>query len=508
MDVLSILGLVLALLIFIPVFYVLRESNRPPLPGPGLLEYLPNGLVYPMFKDAGNFTDVMEKLGDTYGNVFSLWLGPGRVIVTSVPADLVHMSSNSQVFQRTKMIQHVFNLLAPGGVFTMRGEAHRAVRRKLRDSFNHTMLKSFHPHMTEAIDELCESLAAAAPKENGSPAQVVDMSEFLAVTTFRVITNVAFGSNMDRARRLEFMDNVIGITEEMMLEYIRYPVRQALSRFGSRNKLYEHRRKILNACNQFIQQRVAETKEETKAREPNILDAILDLEDHPAEAVASLTVEFAIAGSHTTNQILVWSIYETCCNPRVVSEIVNELSTHLGDRPMSDPLSLEDMQSLPYMTSVWKETCRLHAVGSSISRRVMKDVTLKGSGIRVPKDSEIYGHFRRSQMDPDIWKKPKSFLPERWGSGTGKREGERVPPGAYMPFGVGQFSCAGRFLADYEGPLILAELHRRFKFALACEPSEVKNFTSFVDTPRYTNKETGVEMGVPVRVQLRESGFS
>lgn len=497
---------VLFLLIVLPVLYVLIESRRPSLPGPGLREYLPDGLVHPMLVDPRRFTYVLDELAEHYGDVFELWLGPSRAIVTSNPTDIAQVLPAVDIFSRPKAFFAIFQDLAPGGIFTMPRKTHREVRRKLRDSFNHSMLKSFHADMTKAIEELCESLTAVVDKKNGSPSQVVDISQFLAVTTFRVITNVAFGINMDREERLHFADAVNKIAEEMMEDYMRYPFRQALTRFGARAKFYEYRREIANTCNKIIKQRVGETKEKTDSREPDMLDAILGLEDCPAEALVSLTMEFAMAGYHTTGQMTAWSIYETLCNPHVVSEIQEELSTVLGNRPITDPLSLDDMQSLPYITSVWKETCRLHPVGSVMHRKTTKDVTLKGSRHHVRKGTNVLAFVRRCQRHPNIWKNANSFVPERWGTGSEKKEGDLVPPGSYLPFGIGPIGCAGQFLADYEGPLILAELHRRFEFTLACKPKEVKNMCAFVETPKYVDKETGKEMGIPVHVILRVQG--
>lgn len=497
---LAVVALSVLVVVLSTVTYVLRGINVPALSGPGLCSYLPDGPVYRLYRDPRQFSSVMDELAAKYGSVFAIWLGTSRVIVTSVPADIVHISSSAEFFPRPPKIRNVLSLVAPGGLFSMESSTHRIVRRKLRDSFNHSMLHCFHDHMTEAIADLCASLERVA-----GTSTVTDISQHLAVTTFMVITNVAFGSNMDRQERLEFADAVNKITEEMMIEYMRFPIRQALARFGSRDRFYGVKRKIFAACNKFIQQRVAETKEEKDARKADMLDAILALDDRPEEAMASLTAEFAMAGSHTTNQMITWSVYETCLNPHVVHRIEKELATRLGDQLASRPLSLEDVESLPYVMGVWKETCRMHPIGSCFSRIATKDVTLKGSGIHVLKGTELHGQTRRCHMNPEIWKEPNTFKPERWGLAAENSEAEHVPAGAYVPFGIGELGCAGRFLADYEGPLILAEMHRRFKFTLGCEPSDVKVFTYFVDTPKYVNKDSGVETGLPVFVELRGS---
>lgn len=172
---------------------------------------------------------------------------------------------------------------------------------------------------------------------------------------------------------------------------------------------------------------------------------------------------------------------------------------------MAEPLSYEDMKDLPYVMKVWKETCRIHPVGFVINRRASKNLKPKGRGIEVHKGTDVLALFRRGHLDSGVWRDPHAFVLERWGTGSEMKAGNRVPAGAHVPFGLGPFNYAGRFLADYQGPLVLVKLRRRFKFSLACGPHEVKKFTSFVDSAKYLKKETLV-IGVPVHVQLRTAG--
>lgn len=503
MDLLPIAELIFLVLTLIPALYIILTSTRPSLPGPGFLEYLPNGLVYPLLREPLHFSRVLEKLGHKYGDVFSLWMGPTRVVVTAVPEDTVQIMTAVQDFDRPPAIKSVFNTLAAGGIFCMPKKQHFTLRKKLRSGFNHGMLKSFHEHMTKAVEELCDSLTDFANKGNSGLSEVVDISELLTVTTFRVMTNVAFGTSMNREERFEFHDSVKHVAEQMTEDIVGYPVRQVLTPFGVRDKFFELRDRIRSICSNFIEIRLEETDKEKEARAPDLLDAILGVEDHSIQELTSVTTEFTLAGTYPTSQSIAWSLYEICCNPRVRTEIEKELSKELGSRPINDCIAFEDLEKLPYITKVWKETCRIHPVGPFITRKTTRDVTLKGSGIHLLKGTEVFANYRRCQMSPDIWKDPEKFKPERWGSRSELREGNRVPAGAYVPFSLGQHNCPGRFLADYEAALILAELLRRFKFSLACTPEQIVTCTTFVELPKYVNEKGEIIMGVPVRVQLK-----
>lgn len=486
---LAILVAIFILMLLVVIFFAFY-SRKPVLPGPPLWEYLPGGTVFPIFQNSRNVGDVLSKMRETYGETFSIWYGPVRVVVTSVPQDVAHVLGSTKEFRRGDDVRTVFNTFAPGGTFTMVGEPHRSARKSMREQFSHAMLQSFHDKMTDATNELCDSLLEVAGK---GP---VDMIKLFAVTSFRVIINVAYGAGMEKTGRMKFNAATDTLAEEMIKEIIGYPIRQKLSILGIRNKYMNCIQTIRSTCRSFIEKRLAETDAEKKSRKPDILDTMLEISRGDLDLTMAFVIDFATAGTHTTNQILTWTVYEMYCNPGVLAKLYRELDTVVGHKPTSEPLTLEDLRKLKFVMQVWKEVLRRRPITNLLMRVTTQDVELKGSGITLPKGTMVSAFYGHCHVDPQIWKDPLEFRPERWES-----EGHRVPPGAYVPFGAGELSCAGRFLADYEGPLIIAEIYRRFKFELACRPEEVKRRSQFIDTPQYVRGE--VEGGVPIEVHLR-----
>lgn len=509
MEILQLLAIsagIFVLILLCIVAYV-HTSNHPKLPGPSISEYLPGGNVFSLFSDSRKFNRILSSLSQTYGDVFQLWLGPTHVVVSSVPADVVQILSSTETFVKPHNLEYVLKTMAPGGLFTMQSQKHRATRKKLREHFNHNMLTSFHTHMVQAVDGLCSELESAAEKQHIDPENnMIDITQFLAATTFRIITNVAFGTGMSNTEILQFGDTMNRLLDELMLDVIGYPIRQLLTPFGVRRGLFACRSELGKVCREFIEKRISETKAQREARHTDVLDTILQLCEGDMTKATSMAIEFATAGSHTSNEMLAWCIYDICQHPQVQAKIDKELSDRFGDRPFSEPVTLEDMKSLPYIGKVWKETCRRRPILVLVLRRTTKEIRLKGSGIVIPKGKHVFAHMYRAQTNPKTWNEPLVFNPDRWGSGEEKREGDRVVPGAYIPFGIGVKSCAGRFLADYSAPLILTELQRRFKFGLACRPEEVVSSSRFVETPKFApvGGEEG-HVGVPVIVEMRRS---
>lgn len=58
---------------------------------------------------------------------------------------------------------------------------------------------------------------------------MISITELLSTTTFRIITKVAFGSELTRQERLQFGDHTNGLSGE--IDFVGYPVRQALTMF-------------------------------------------------------------------------------------------------------------------------------------------------------------------------------------------------------------------------------------------------------------------------------------
>jgi cytochrome P450 len=68
---------------------------------------------------------------------------------------------------------------------------------------------------------------------------------------------------------------------------------------------------------------------------------------------------------------------------------------------------------------------------------------------------------------PGVWGDPEAFRPDRFAPGNR----ERIPKGAYVPFGGGTRTCIGMRFAQLEVQLIAARILERFRLEL--EPGYV-----------------------------------
>lgn len=484
------------LAIFLAGALFIWYSANPPLPGPSLLDYLPGGLTYQLFRDSRSSTSVMLELQKRHGDKFHLWLGPVRVAITAVPEDVAQIISSADCFFRPPPVRSIFSVVAPRALMDSVGATHAAHRRNMRKRFNHSMLESFQQKMSQAVQELCSNVEEHVDK---GP---VELRDYIGVATFRIITDVALGSSLDTEEQIKFNTILEDLAGEMLKEVVGYPIRQALAPFGTRNKFLAHVKSLQRIFQVFVQKRLSETRDEKASRAPDMLDTYLETCDGDIELAYSLSLEAAIAGNLTTNQTITWALYELCCNPRVRKKVDEELDKVCNNKALSEWLTSQEVRDLKYLHQVWKEVLRRRPLSCAMMRKATREVVLEGSGLRIPKGGVVSAFFAAGHLSPKVWTNPLEFRPERWGEERGS-EGQRASRGTYIPFGAGGYSCVGKFLADYEGPLILAELCRRFSFQLGCKPDDIKTCSLFVDSAKYVvgNEERGVPFLVSRRVR-------
>lgn len=458
-----------------------------------------------LFLDTSCTLHVLSKLAHEYGDIYQLWLGLNRTIVTSHPADITQILRSDSNFERPKALRNMFDTAAPGSLFTMHSHAHSSARQKIRDSFNHSMLRDFHNPMLDAVNEVVDILSShIAVSSPGTPSDIIDINAILSTVTNRIILNVAFGAHMDYDFRKRIGQVSYLYMDEMLAEVLGYPFRQILTPLGIRKGYFRHKHCMDQAALTLVENRRKETIEQRAQRKMDLLDTLFTLDNHDSSRILMQAVVFLIAGSHTTNINLSWCLFYTAQNPHIDKKITAEINAVVADRSSVEPFTQEDLPKLVYLNKVWKEALRMCPPAAFLARVAKHDVTLKGSGIKIAKGTQVLPFYQRAQVDSKYWEEPLEFIPERWGTADEPGEGDKVPAGAYVPFSVGPRDCPGRFLAEYEGLLILAELLRRFRFSPGCEAHEIVRASGLVDAGRYSSKKDGsLDMGIPLRVEFR-----
>jgi cytochrome P450 len=115
-------------------------------------------------------------------------------------------------------------------------------------------------------------------------------------------------------------------------------------------------------------------------------------------------------GIDTSATSIEWLIYILINHPEVQTKAQEELLRVVGPNRLP---TFDDAENLPYLNAVISECFRFkHFAPFGIPHSTTKDTTL--GGYRVPKAAQVMINIYALHMDPENWKDPEEFRPERF----------------------------------------------------------------------------------------------
>jgi cytochrome P450 len=174
------------------------------------------------------------------------------------------------------------------------------------------------------------------------------------------------------------------------------------------------------------------------------------------EQLRDEVITLFIAGHETTANAVMWTLYLLSQHPNIEERLMTELAALNGAPP-----TVRDLQRLPYLEQVVKESLRLYPPAGGATRQPIEDIEL--GGYVIPKGNNIAISTYAMHRDPALFPDPERFDPERF---SPEREAQ-IPKYAYLPFGAGPRVCIGNVFAMMETRILLATILQRWKLTLA-----------------------------------------
>ena len=160
-----------------------------------------------------------------------------------------------------------------------------------------------------------------------------------------------------------------------------------------------------------------------------------------------------VAGHETSANALTWALYLLAQHPDVARKLLGELDRELK----GEPPTVADLDRLPYLEQVVKETLRLYPPAPSANRVARESFEWKGYTIEAG-ELVTYVPFVSHRM-PTQFNEPERFRPERFDPVNG----DPMKPYAYIPFAAGPRSCIGAPFATIEIKTVLAMVLQRYR---------------------------------------------
>ncbi|KAL0426494.1 UNVERIFIED_CONTAM: Iridoid oxidase [Sesamum latifolium] len=175
--------------------------------------------------------------------------------------------------------------------------------------------------------------------------------------------------------------------------------------------------------------------------------------------VVGISRKCFFGGTETTSGTIQWAMAELLRNPGSMRRLKTELYQVVSK---SRPVQEADLNELPYLQAVVKETMRLHpSLPLLLPRNAVQDTEFMG--YIIPKNTMVILNAWAIHRDPESWEDPLSFRPDRFLNSNIDNKGQHYE---LIPFGSGRRSCVGMLLGDRMICLTLARLIQAFDWEL------------------------------------------
>lgn len=356
-------------------------------------------------------------------------------------------------FPKSNRIREGLSPLLGRSVFVTNGEEWKRQRRIIDPAFEGGRLRDTFPAMWAA------GMAATQRLLEG-PVEIEEhMSHAAADVIFRTLFSVPIEDEIAQAVFHEF--RAYQRTQPILNLAAFLPLPRWFPRFHRRATLASAKR-IRALITQMTERRAAEIAAGTAP--DDLATKIMTMPDpqtgsgFSTEEMVDQVAIFFLAGHETSASALAWALYLLARYPAAQDRVAAESTA------LPETADFAAMSQLKFTRDVFREALRLYPPVPMMVRENSRHERFRARKI-APGGQIVLSpwHVHRHER---LWPNPDAFDPDRWS----REETRRCAREAYLPFSTGPRVCTGAGFAMVEGPLLLAQLVARYRFA--CIPNE------------------------------------
>ncbi|WOL17657.1 hypothetical protein Cni_G26450 [Canna indica] len=194
-----------------------------------------------------------------------------------------------------------------------------------------------------------------------------------------------------------------------------------------------------------------------------LVDVLLSMQEMEPKYYTDIIIKgmieiMILAGTDTTAVTIEWAMALLLNHPDVMRKLHDEIETFVGHQRL---VSDSDLPNLVYLNNVIKETLRLFPPGPLLVPRE-STTECRIAGISVPRGTMLLVNAYKVHRDPELWKDPTQFKPDRFERTTTK--GVKGEGYRFVPFGGGRRRCPGEAMALRSIKLTLVSLIQCFEW--------------------------------------------
>ncbi|KAJ6000128.1 hypothetical protein N7481_000537 [Penicillium waksmanii] len=429
--------------------------------GPTLARYTRLWEVYKNWQ--GQLEHVTVTLHKQYGSIVRL--SPNRYSISDPTAIRIIYGTGSK-FPKSDYYTPFGTPLDHKDVFSeTSSEKHASERRKISNMYAMSSLVSYEPFVDKVNGDFMAALANHA--QHG---RAFDLFTWMQFYAFDVIGEITLGRSFGL---LEAGHDKDGLLHAVHVGSISYG--SSVGLIPEIHQLYLWLQKVLSIDSHWkVTQRVilreigARLQGVTTSDRKDFLAKCIELSK--AGKLDQSTINNVLgtnigAGSDTTGISMSAIVYFLMNHPDCLQKLRDEIETADRQGNLSNPVTFQEAQKLPYLQATIKEALRLHAAVGQILSRVVPEGGAQIAGRHFPQGTVVGVNAWVVHTDENIWGKDvHKFRPERW---LVEKEQLAFLDQNYLAFGAGSRTCIGKNISLLEMTKLLPQLVRRFDFVPA-----------------------------------------
>ncbi|XVE57350.1 hypothetical protein DITRI_Ditri04bG0084100 [Diplodiscus trichospermus] len=444
------------------LFFLHRPSARGLPPGPVNLP-----IVGSLHRLGSHPNQSLFELAKIYGPLMTLRLGfVTTIIASSAETAKQILQTHEQTFSDRTVPDGVASQPNPEWTLAWAlGDSRWRNRRRICNTqlFTVQRLNSLQHLRQQKVEQLIKHIK----KQRVSGSQV-NIGQVAFATALNLVSTTIFSIDIvdpEFSTAQEFKDLVWRIMEDSakpnLSDY--FPMIKRFDLQGIKKHIRPSYMRLHEIFDEMIDQRMEARASDSMTRNGDFLDVLLDQcdengSDFSRQNIKPLILDLFIAGSDTSAITTEWAMAELLRKPQVLQK-TRELREVIGSEKV---VKETDMERLPYLQAVVKETMRLHPAAPLLLPYKAKN-HVEICGYTIPKDAQVLVNAWAIGRDPKYWNDPFSFCPERFLDSSLDYRGRDFE---YIPFGAGRRICPGLPLAVRMVHLMLASMIHSFDWKL------------------------------------------
>ncbi|KAJ7055864.1 cytochrome P450 [Mycena amicta] len=407
---------------------------------------------------------------------------------------LNHIVTHSDIYVRGDVDRDIFRRLMGEGIIFAEGDQHKRHRRVMNPAFSVPQIRAVTEIFVDKSVQLRDVWGSQIAQQGGGG--TVEVLSGLRKMTLDVIGRAGFDyefnaleekqdkpNELNRAFTDIFHSPQANLYATVHLAQSMMPILKLLPLPGG-NLLHSARTRMDTVGKQIINKSKASLKEQDVAKtiggQRDLLSILLKANMSPGlpesqklsdgEVIAQIP-GFFLAGHETTSSATAWAMHALSLNKSAQTKLREELFSVDTENP-----TLDELNALPYLDQVIRETLRVHAPVLFIRRTAIVDDVLplskpvidkKGRehwSLPIPKGQTIHLPLWAVNTSTETWGEDAlEFKPERWDNTP---EAATAVPGVWgnlFTFFAGPHNCIGFRFSLVEMKALLFTLIRAFE---------------------------------------------